>query len=388
MEYRYIPVQPSADVCTHRWNNPTPVCHLEEACRSWGAEAYFVGLMSYAAWGRVQFPHPYPEDAFLVGDSGGHTVMSTGKMFSPEDVLRWQAQFMHMGFMLDIPPYLDRRPHHGNRAGPSALGWRRGLHLSVENVRRALPEYQEERAKGSPFRWWGVLQGRTEGELARWWEAVSGAYPFVDPGEGWGFNAAGNTPERLAFVMGVLHRLGIRRVHALGVSGWRAMGTLIGLGLLGGFELVMWDSASSFHLAVNRTIMWSGENPYVLRQIREWDRKGPYSATGLMMKCPCASCRAMRDDFPDGPPRTRYLTHRMHMHSLLLYRRAADALYREAEDDPEQFLRRLLTPEEGPGRGKKTRSPSHQFPAMLRAFAGQVRESKSILGHRSLLEWV
>jgi hypothetical protein len=178
METYYLPATTAA-----RWNgsfvNPTPLHWMDPRTR--GDAGYYPRiLISYFHWNRTKFV--FPEEGYVFGDSGGFSIMSLGANVDPRDVLAWQARSTNAGLILDVPPFAD------DKTG-TEVGWSAGLARTVEHVRRALPIYETLRAAGNPFRWWGVIQGRSWEEMREWHQAISAVYPFTDDGEGWAFKA-------------------------------------------------------------------------------------------------------------------------------------------------------------------------------------------------------
>ena len=370
MEYRYFPaILPT--LCGSP-RDKAPTCQLDErCCELWGEDYYPYALLSYAHWGAAKkHHHAFATDAFLVGDSGGYSIMTQGMDIAPEDVIRWQIRRTRVGFLLDVPPFaptLKRRV---------SIGWENGLRRTAENVRRALPWYQKALAEGSPFRWWGVIQGRTAEEIAEWWETISEIYPFVGPGEGWGFSNVGATVEQTAYIFGQFRDLGIRNIHALGAGGARGSLTLC-LGKLGGFDLVTFDTAWASSAAAIRTVIVPGVVPHELSDLSERDRDAQHLATEYLFSCPCPSCVLLRKDYPTSRPSRKALDlfRRMHTHNIIALRRATQSAGQEAERDADRFLREVLPPK--------------KVSKVLRALDGQEPSApKNRPRGTSLLDWV
>ncbi len=213
--------------------------------------------------------------------------MTKGVVINPREVIRWQAATCKVGAILDVPP-IDSR---GNRF------FEEGLAGTLSNIKVALPFYREQRAAGTAFRWWGVVQGWTTQELQRWWEQVSRVYPFTDEGEGWALKPRPNiTPTSTARVLRfVAQHPEIKRIHLLATTGVGAVATLITLGAASGLELASYDSTTFILMAINRGLLkidedglgWSNESERGgERQLRDY----------LLETCQCAACTQLRDE--------------------------------------------------------------------------------------------
>ncbi len=252
-----------------------------------GTPGYYPhALISFHTWHEWQHK-PFPEEGFLFGDSGGFSIMTKGVVINPREVIRWQAATCKVGAILDVPP-IDSR---GNRF------FEEGLAGTLSNIKVALPFYREQRAAGTAFRWWGVVQGWTTQELQRWWEQVSRVYPFTDEGEGWALKPRPNiTPTSTARVLRfVAQHPEIKRIHLLATTGVGAVATLITLGAASGLELASYDSTTFILMAINRGLLkidedglgWSNESERGgERQLRDY----------LLETCQCAACTQLRDE--------------------------------------------------------------------------------------------
>jgi hypothetical protein len=135
-----------------------------------------------------------------------------------------------------------------------------------------------------------------------------------------------------------------------------------------------YDSATSSVSAGRRRIFLPvGGDGYL--SIDEREVTGELPATDYMMnECTCWSCRYLRVDYPDGPPRTRrfYISQRMETHNVLLLRRVFGAILEESRRNPDQALRNRL---------------GRRYPSVMRAFEGGGYVATPTGAANSLLNW-
>jgi hypothetical protein len=284
-----------------------PIHWLDRAEQA--AKIYYpYALISHALWRDQDLTFP-KEGVTLFGDSGGYTVVTQpGYSTSPELVIRWQLQNCTRGVMLDIPPY---RPGSAIQfRGSAADWWEPSMILSLRNVARALPYYDDakrvhkmrtDEGLDPPdyFKWWGVVQGEEREQMNEWHSRISEVYPFDAPGEGWALAPKPSTDllsctRYLRFA----HETGLRRVHFLQVTADRTVALVLALAQLSGtIDLVTYDSASALRCAINRSAIL--QKGFGQEYIKEETAAGETAVGDYMMNvCQCQACLWYKEDFP------------------------------------------------------------------------------------------
>lgn len=201
-------------------------------------------LISYVHW---KAPYKFPENSYVFGDSGGFSLrsetMADKLKLDPVAVLRWQESLCTVGCVLDLPPTGARRI------------WHKGLEKTIKHTQRALPVYEQLRAGGSKFRWWGVLHGNNESEVREYYETLSSVYPFADEGEGWAIRAEPHVNiYSVARSLRILKNLGIKKAHFLAATSQDVIAVLLALGPQAGLEVLTYDSAYAVKSGFNRHV--------------------------------------------------------------------------------------------------------------------------------------
>ena len=286
-----------------------------------GTEAYHPFALVSAAeteWHTRRFQ--WEPDEFIFGDSGGYSVAKRGIHLDPCDVMRWQLAFSTVGAVLDVPPWSD---------------WSRSrecLAATVANVKAAVPIYRRALEADTPFRWWGVVHGRTRAELEEWWKAITKVYPFTGEGEGWAFKPQPlNDPEAVAEVLAFIADKGIRRAHFFASSAVNAVEVLYAYGADAGLVCASVDSTSPLKLGRNRVLILSAEYGLELLTERFRETKGRDTCVRDYMRrdCRCRSCEFLKTDVDadEGLMRDEsYLYHRIMFHNVLAMLRAYEKL--------------------------------------------------------------
>lgn len=307
MKLWYLPALKPGDRQGSRWAR-SPISCMDPRLR--GTAAYHPrALCAYWYWRTQRFVWE-PED-FIFGDSGGFSVRTLGVRIDPEAALRWQLRYCNVGVLLDAPPWKRWSQ------------FRECLTRTVAATKAALPFYRAARKKGTPFRWWGVVHGRTTHELERWWRGVAQVYPFNDDGEGWAFKPHPlNDPAAMRQVLDFVHDKGIRRAHFFATAGYNAVDALCCYGPRAGLEWASCDSATAnFFEGANR---WFRVPMGGFRA--KW--RDPVAVSRYMMEqCRCVSCHLLRQDvqedpslMPDDPKQITnsiYVKHRLILHNTL-----------------------------------------------------------------------
>lgn len=341
MELRFLPVF-DRTILTDKWGL-SPVCWLDP--RLQGTPEYHpYTLLSAYYWYKERFA--FPADTWVFGDSGGFSLgkQGTRMILSAEQVLRWQITSCSVGCVIDLPPYNVLAEHHG---GYAAANFRNGLDRTVNFTKRALPYYEQARKAGTPFRWWGVIQGQTEAQLQKWWEEVSAVYPFTDEGEGWAVKVYPSMDgPQTARMLRFLKMKGIRRAHFLAATGQVPLWVHASLGPQAGMELISTDSATDTHSAANRGLFAPTTDGLGWTKIEEKTRDGGTEVREYMEQvCQCWSCHRWRVDSTEHPAQAidSYYRFRLQFHNVLTRRNIIRKIVATAlAQDAEVFLREQL----------------------------------------------
>lgn len=309
----------------------------------WDGPPFHYGhcLISYVHWKK---PYQFPKDSYIFGDSGGFSLRSPtmNLKIDPVDVLRWQAGLCTVGCVLDLPP-----------RGVKQRLWERGLEVTLEHTRRALPTYLKMREAGHPFRWWGVLHGNNEEEVRAYHKAVSAVYPFTDDGEGWAIRPEPQVNiDGVARSLRILNHLGIKKAHFLAATSQDVIAVLLALGPLAGMEVLTYDSAYAVKSGFNRHIFRPQPDglTFNIQSEEGADQTGRY---WLLEQCPCAVCAHMRARVPDVPKAQKELhdpkfggwwSTWLQFHDLHIQQQLTQAQADYAEKDPDGLLRLMLKP--------------------------------------------
>lgn len=293
-------------------------------------------LLSRAVWeGRTVSPdiHKATREGFVLGDSGGFSIVSRGASMDPVDVIRWQIRNCTVGVILDVPPYrISGRAYKAD--GDS---WNDSLKRTLSNVRLASEVYDHS---AGDFRWWGVVQGENTKQMEAWYNAVSEVYPFDLPGEGWAIKPTpANNFYSMARSVRFIQEHEIKRAHLLMTTGIKTVAALLSmLYLTGEIELVTYDSASAGIYTGNRHAWWPNENGLTLR---EWLPRVYLPKDYAAMPCTCPPCLWFKEEFETDPDLPEQLfIDRLALHNHLMLFTFFDRIGEEAKADPERLLRR------------------------------------------------
>jgi len=314
----YLPAYWPSVLVGNRWTR-RPLDAMDPRLR--GTDAYHpYALASYGApnWRGAAWE---PED-FVFGDSGGYSMATRDVEINPTDVIRWQIKRCEVGAVLDQPPWQDWSQRQAC------------LRRTVANVKAAVPIYRRALETGTPFRWWGVVHGRTTVELERWWQAISRVYPFTDDGEGWAFRPHPlNDPEAIMRVLAFVKAQGIRRAHFFATSGFNAVETLYALAGDVGLVSATFDSTTPLMRGFRYMLVIPTASGYETVNERFRDTRGADTRARDYMRreCPCHSCALLRDDLREnGTLRTDegYWYSRFMFHNVLATLTCFEALHR------------------------------------------------------------
>lgn len=296
---------------------------------------YYPGVLkSYALWRTSKKPSYMGPDAIVLGDSGGYEVVTKGSNFDPESVLLWQANHCTRGLMLDIPPY--RPGSNVQFSGSAADYFHESLARAVMSVIRAERVYKDLLSTGSPFRWWGVVQGETFQQMVEWHRSISDIYPFSAPDEGW---AAAPKPSTDIIAstryLRFMKEVGIRNVHFLQITKPRTVAVLLALAQMSGsFDLVTYDSATQTRTAINRMIIY--DRGVEIEFFKEVGDEAPTLRAYMGNECHCPGCLYYKEH---APIPARHLWKYLLLHNVLVLRDVFDRIFLSVKRDPEGLLR-------------------------------------------------
>lgn len=325
-----------------------------------GTHAYYPhALISYYIW--RDHPVQWPTDGFIFGDSGGFSVMRYtvsrvgGKRFQqkldPTDIVRWQNEVCNAGVLLDVPP--------GNLTKKRI--WKRALPKTVSNTKKGLILYEQLRAQGTEFRWWGVVHGWMPAHWDVWWRKISEVYPFTDEGEGWAMRIRPTAWDPVGIAHGLrwLQQHKITRTHFLMAGNPTSIAVLLVLGDQTDLQSITCDATTAGRAAINRTV-WRPDKPFKFKLVTEREQERT-ARDYLLEKCECFSCDGIRRDAEHSPDDIlhgeygQYWIHRFSFHNHILQLAQIKKLKEAAKDNPDGLLRELL---------------GNSYGATLRAFDG------------------
>jgi len=363
---------------------------MDEELREKGGY-YPHALISYYGLRRVALR--FPQDAFILGDSGGFSVMRYGMGgLDATQVLRWQSQLCTVGVLIDRPP--------ADTQGVP-LNWEETLGTTINNTQRALPIYEKLRTKipQLSFRWWGVVHGWRDDQRDTWWKRISEVYPFTDEGEGWAIRArpVAHDPVDIARCIRWLGSKRITRAHFFAALGFQQAATVLVLGQEIGLEVATIDSSGmTSTYARNRGIMIPTANGLRYTTLKESvesptgvdpDKRTYREARDyLLTHCPCYSCESLRTDakYAKHPlhlgadskrwviEASAYWNFRFEFHNILILRDIISKQEQEARTNPDALLREVL----GEKYGRVFRAFHGQEP-----FRAESNESRSLLDY-------
>lgn len=298
-------------------------------------------LASYHLWNGKDVTYR-GDGTYVFGDSGGFSIVSAGAVIDPRRVIRWQLRNCTAGVILDIPPF-----SFGGKSrftGSAADVWHDSVARTTGNVGLALPFYEEARAEGHPFRWWGVVQGETYPQMSQWFDAVSRVYPFTDEGEGWALAPKPcNELVTVTRFMRIARDRKLRRIHMLQTAKPATVGIMLALAALAGVEFVTHDSASTRINAGNRNVFIPRKDRMDGKYTGAAHRTGWEGVTEFVTtRCSCFSCQLLAAETavtfarPDA-----YYLDRITFHNFLATKEVEQNMFREAQRDPMGLIRLL-----------------------------------------------
>src|SRR5690242_2465817 len=360
---------------------------------------YGHSLFSYVHWGKLpprqrtmRESWAPPKECYIFGDSGGFTLrgglsvkrIQTKSNYAPRtidqykldpvSVLKWQISICTVGCVLDLPP-----------KGAKRRLWEKGLDVTAANTARAVATYEKYRAKGSKFRWWGVIHGNNPQEQEEYYRRIADVYPFTDQGEGWTIRAEPQVDTNtVASTLRLVKRLGIKRLHLLAATGQEVAAVIFALGPESGLEVVSYDSAYAIKAGFNRQIFVRTEPGAYKWEILKEEGKEKHVREYLTETCECEACLWMRvrsQETKKGVMATvkgkdfgGWWSTWCQLHNLYIQQHLLEEQYQASQADPEKFLEVML--------GHSTAS------IVQRIYAGQQPAAIVATGsERSLLEW-
>lgn len=323
-------------------------------------------LLSYYFWGNKTHQH-FPADGFILGDSGGYSVMTEGATIDPREALLWQMRECSVGPVLDVPPISPQFKRI----------FQKGLDGTIANTKAALPLYLKHREEGGKFRWWGVVQGWTADNLEHWYKEMVKVYPFDDD-EGWALKPRPRTDETTtARVMRFVRQKEFKRIHLFMATGIKAVAAIHYFGPKAGLEFVSYDSTSAALQATQRAAMAPVESGLKWNSVNERGT-GREARTYLVEKCDCFSCRALREDVKEDPSLMTggwrpHWVFRFSYHNLLTMVNTFKRLRQATEADPDGTFEAVV--------GREDASAARRAWEGREAFQDAPEEHGSLLDH-------
>jgi len=172
-------------------------------------------------WADLRNDLEFPDDGFIIGDSGGFQLMSlkewSGKDINvdPTEVFEWQAKNCNVGFPVDYPPFAD-----------TEAAFEKSITISEANFKVAEDLYELHLQdchtnNQKPLKMYNVLQGYgfDKKKLDRWYAMASKFKNMTDTG--WAFGCKPwATPIMIAHQAMYMYEKGHKnRFHFLAVSG-------------------------------------------------------------------------------------------------------------------------------------------------------------------------
>lgn len=195
----------------------------------WDPTSYFQYgsiLMSYY-YGRK---HPsfrerirYPDDRFLMGDSGGYQISTLNASINIRDLCKWYTNNVDVGLILDVPT----RDSKGKSRGSEQF--EKALRKTKNNIDKMM-QYEMD------CKLYGVVQGSTYEERQRWIAMLSD-YHF----DGMAFSGL-DRYDPLSVAQIYLDETGHKDIHILGVGGSKVAPLLYYMAKL--YDNIIFDNAT------------------------------------------------------------------------------------------------------------------------------------------------
>ena len=136
------------------------------------------------------------------------------KNLTPQKVLSIQEAIADIGFILDLPPFLDE----GHNT--TAVFFQKAMRTTAENTRIMI----ESRDPSKQLKLYGVLQGKYPDQLEMWWETMK---VFSGKLDGWALASKGSLEKTMMYINFLfLNEINVP-VHFLGVGNFNALALII-----------------------------------------------------------------------------------------------------------------------------------------------------------------
>jgi hypothetical protein len=167
----------------------------------------------------------FPKTSLFIIDSGGFELYSPKsknnpyhdalvKVLTPQKVLSIQEAIADIGFILDLPPYLDA----AHTTTPEFF--QEAMITTAENTRIMIAN----RNPSSKLKLYGVLQGKQLAQLLKWWETMKVFNGKVD---GWALASRGDFERTIMYIFFILLNEINVPVHFLGTGNPDAFALII-----------------------------------------------------------------------------------------------------------------------------------------------------------------
>lgn len=161
---------------------------------------------------RIQFP----KTSLFIVDSGGYELYSPKsknnsyhselvKNLTPQKVLSIQEAIADIGFILDLPPFMDEAHN------TTASFFQEAMRTTAENTRIMI----ESRDLSKKLKLYGVLQGKYPDQLEMWWETMK---VFSGKLDGWALACKKSLRTTMMYIIFLLLNEINVPVHFLGVG--------------------------------------------------------------------------------------------------------------------------------------------------------------------------
>ncbi|HUU86806.1 MAG TPA: hypothetical protein VMX17_03540 [Candidatus Glassbacteria bacterium] len=226
-------------------------------------------------WDKRRRDFSKSEGLTIYADSGGYQILTRHEKINALDVLRWQELIADIGFTLDIPPHYFSKDYN------------------TEQFQRCM--YQSNKSANLMYKFkvnddmqlWGVIQGRTYGELEIWYKDLTRDHEY----DGYCIVLSGNKSfndfiEQMKFATTIK-----KRIHFLGNSDRLVALLLAKLSHLTGFDYTYDSSTFSIGERYGKYIdPITGKHIFLSKDEHKRDK-----IESLPCDCPICSKRSLRD---------------------------------------------------------------------------------------------
>lgn len=167
----------------------------------------------------------FPKTSLFIVDSGGYELYSPKsknnsyhselvKNLTPQKVLSIQEAIADIGFILDLPPFLDEAHN------TTAEYFQTAMRKTAENTKIMI----ESRDPSKKLKLYGVLQGKEPAQLEMWWETMK---VFSGKLDGWALASKESLETTMMYINFLfLNDINVP-VHFLGVGNFNSLALII-----------------------------------------------------------------------------------------------------------------------------------------------------------------